>query len=552
MAMPNVSDERMDPPGRRSAILEAALAALPIAVEVFSADGARVFANPAAERAPSRDAEGPEREESVHAGGAVLIERREFNAEGLGYRVCAAADIRDQRRVQDELFQRAYFDGLTKLPNRGFFEEAVDHAIRSVGEGVGFAVAALGFDQFGAVNEFYGRAVGDALLTEAAARIGAQLDNADMAARTGGDEFSLLISAQGDPGAVRAKLERILSRFRDPFFVNGVEILISASAGFSLFPLHDAAMDGLIAKAAAALGQAKRRHKGEARLYEPALAQRAQERARLEQNLRLAVRDRQFLCAFQPKVDFRSGRIDGLEVLMRWRDENSAVRTPGDSIAFALNAGLMNEITHLVFEDAVASLDAIDATFGPGLRLGFNIAAQQAGDARFMRAFADRLVTSGHADRFMIELTEEAFLLAGQFQLQVAPMLRDIGAKISIDDFGVGYSSLSTLAEITADEIKVDRSFITAIHERPRNQGLLRAIESIGRALATKVIVEGVETADELAYLRDCSGIDVAQGYYFSPPILLAAESKGLRVPEHWRETPRPNAPSRIIERRSI
>ena len=123
----------------------------------------------------------------------------------------------------------------------------------------------------------------------------------------------------------------------------------------------------------------------------------------------------------------------------------------------------MNEMTRLVFEETLASLDAIDAAFGPDLRLGFNIAAQQAGDAGFMRAFADQLAASGHAHRFMIELTEEAFLLASQFQLQVAPMLREVGAKISIDDFGVGYSSLSTLAEITADEIKVDRSFITAI-----------------------------------------------------------------------------------------
>ena len=155
---------------------------------------------------------------------------------------------------------------------------------------------------------------------------------------------------------------------------------------------------------------------------------------------------------------------------MRWRDENGVARAPGDLIAFALNAGLMNEMTHLLFEETLASLDAIDAAFGPDLRLGFNIAAQQAGDARFMRAFADRLAASGHADRFMIELTEEAFLLAGQFQLQIAPMLREVGAKISIDDFGVGYSSLSTLAEITADEIKVDRSFITAIHERPRTR----------------------------------------------------------------------------------
>jgi EAL domain-containing protein (putative c-di-GMP-specific phosphodiesterase class I) len=130
-------------------------------------------------------------------------------------------------------------------------------------------------------------------------------------------------------------------------------------------------------------------------------------------------------------------------------------------------------------------------------------------------------------------------------------MLREVGAKISIDDFGVGYSSLSTLAEITADEIKVDRSFITAIHERPRNQGLLRAIESIGEALSTKVIVEGVETAEELAYLRDRTGIRVAQGYYFSPPILLGKGVSGPRIAEDWREKARPAAPSRASERRS-
>jgi EAL domain-containing protein (putative c-di-GMP-specific phosphodiesterase class I) len=254
----------------------------------------------------------------------------------------------------------------------------------------------------------------------------------------------------------------------------------------------------------------------------------------------------------QPKVDFRSGELDGLEVLMRWRDESGAARAPGDSIAFALNAGLMNEMTRLVFEETLASLEAIDAAFGPHLRLGFNIAAQQAGDAAFMRAFADRLAASGHAHRFMIELTEEAFLLASQFQLQVAPMLREVGAKISIDDFGVGYSSLSTLAEITADEIKVDRSFITAIQDRPRNQGLLRAIESIGEALSTKVIVEGVETAEELAYLRDRTGIRVAQGYYFSPPILLGEGASGPRIAEDWREKARPAALSRVSERRSI
>jgi len=547
--MSDAWDDRSLSPERRDALLRAALSALPVGVEVFGPNEARLFSNAAARSLAASGSRGPEREETSLDGRALLVERRSFEIAGIAYRLRATTDIDEQRRMQDELFQRAYFDPLTKLPNRGFFEEAVGQAVGSAAASE-FAVAVVGLDQFDAVNEFYGRAVGDALLVEAASRIGAELGPGDMAARTGGDEVSILIVDAGAAEAVAARLDRILARLKDPFFVSGLEILISASAGFSLYPLHDATLDGLIGKADAALVQAKRRYKGEARRYDPDLAVRAQERARLEQNLRLAVRDRRFLCAFQPKVDFRSGAIDGLEVLMRWRDENGAARTPGDSIAFALNAGLMNEITHLIFDETVASLDALDATFAPNLRIGFNIAAQQAGDARFMRGFLDRLAASGHADRFMIELTEEALLLAGQFQIQVAPMVREIGAKISIDDFGVGYSSLSTLAEITADEIKVDRSFITRIDQRPTNQGLLRAIDSIGEALRTKVIVVGVETVQELDYLKSQTRINVAQGYFFSPPIILAKDATHALAPERWPEEARARTPMRLAERR--
>ena len=558
--MADLWEDKALPPERRSPLLEAALSATQVALEVFAADGRRVFANPAARRLGGLGATGGEREEEARGGRTLLVERRAFSAEGAPYRVCCGADIESERRSRDELLQRAYFDELTKLPSRGFFEETVGQAIAATPD-ANFAVAVVGFDQFSAVNEFYGRGVGDALLIEAAHRIGTALGDGDMVARFGGDEFSLLISAPDSGGnlgvqeaggdGIAARLDRILARLKDPFFVDGVEIMISASAGFSMFPLHDSTLEGLVAKADTALSQAKRRYKGEARLYEPEFAARAQERGRLEQNLRLAVRDRRFRCALQPKVDFRTGAVAGLEVLMRWRDENGVARSPGDSIAFAIGAGLMNEITGLVFDEAVASLDAIDAAFGPGLRLGFNIAARQAGDARFMRGFVDRLAASGHAERFMIELTEEAFLLASQFQLHVAPMLREVGAHISIDDFGVGYSSLSTLAEITADEIKVDRSLVTAVDQRPRSQSVLRAIESIGDALSTKVIVEGVETADELQYLRDHTRIRIAQGYFFSPPILLDERAQRPVAPETWREKARPQTAARTMESRS-
>jgi diguanylate cyclase (GGDEF)-like protein len=530
----------------RATLIGEALAALPVAVEIRTAAGARVYANPAADAAP--DPQHP-RATVARSGRAELIEAADFRFGLDAYRVTAAFDIDDERRLQDELFQRAYFDPLTKLPSRAFFEEAVARSLGGASGESRFAVAAIGFDQFDSVNEFYGRLSGDALLAEAARRVGELVDNDDVAARFGGDQFAILMAKPGEPAAAMARIERLLARLRDPFYVDGVEILLSASAGLSVYPAHDAAASGLIAKAEAALSQAKRRYRGQVRLYDPAIAQRALEHARLEQSLRLAIRDRAFACALQPKVDFRAGKIAGLEVLMRWRDENGEARSPGDSIAFAVNLGLMNEMTQLLFEETLASLDAIDATFGPNLRLGFNIAAQQAGDIRFMRAFADRLAASGQAGRFMIELTEEALLRASQFQLQVAPMLREIGAKISIDDFGVGYSSLSTLAEIEADEIKVDRSFITAIHERPRNQGLLRAIESVGKALNTPVMVEGVETKDELAYLRDNTSISVAQGYLFSKPVMIGRTNDLDSDAAHLEG--RASEPGRIVERRS-
>ena len=545
-----MANETTDGPHRsddRATLIGEALAALPVAIEIRTAAGERVYANPAADAAP--DAKRA-RETVARGGRAALVEAADFRLGLDAYRVSAAVDIDDERRLQDELFQRAYFDPLTKLPSRAFFEEAVGRSLGGASGEAPFAVAAIGFDQFDSVNEFYGRTAGDALLVEAARRVGGSIGGEDVAARFGGDQFAVLFAQPGEPAAALARIDRLLARLRDPFYVDGIEILLSASAGVSVFPAHDGAAAGLIAKAEAALAQAKRRYRSQARLYDPVIAQRALERARLEQSLRLAIRDRRFECALQPKVDFRAGKIAGLEVLMRWRDENGEARSPGDSVAFAVNLGLMNEMTQLLFEATLASLDAIDATFGAGLRLGFNIAAQQAGDVRFMRAFADRLAASGHARRFMIELTEEALLRASEFQLQVAPMLREIGAKISIDDFGVGYSSLSSLAEIVADEIKVDRSFITAIDERPRSQGLLRAIESLGEALNTPVMVEGVETKSELAYLRDHTRISVAQGYLFSRPVVIGRTDNLGADPQAARVDGRACEPSRVVDRR--
>ncbi len=542
--------------GEASALTAAALDAAGVAFRIDDENDNCAYANPLARRlrggAP-KDA--PEREEIQSDGRMFLIERRGFEFAGRIYRVSAGVDIDAQRRLQDELFQRAYFDALTGLPNRELCDRATADLIRTRKAGHNFAVAVIDIDKFSQINAFHGSSIGDALLSKIAERIGAEIGPDDLLARIGGDEFCVLLPGDVAPSELLARVQRIVSRIGDPYFVESSEIFVAAVAGVSVWPRDGSHPEGLRQKAAAALAEAKASPGLGVSLFQPRMEEAELGRAKLEMSLRSAIRDRRIGCAFQPKFDFRAGRIDSLEVLMRWRDEEGAWQAPGEFMDLAHKVGLTNDITRLVFEETMASIDAIGEAFGSGLSFGFNISARQAGDARFMQRFAETLAATGQASRFMLELTEEAFLPASQFQSRVLPRLREIGAKISIDDFGAGYSSLSTLADITADEVKVDRSLITGIDRRPRSQSLLRAIESIGAALGTEVIVEGVETADELAYLRDFTQIRVAQGYFFSKPIFLsefAGRGEALGRGHERALAAREPAPARAFERRNV
>jgi len=270
-----------------------------------------------------------------------------------------------------------------------------------------------------------------------------------------------------------------------------------------------------------AMYRAKHVAKGDVIFFDLNMGQAITARMEAEQRLRLAIRDRRFCCAFQPKVEIHTRQVVGFETLVRWRDDDGEIHPPGEFIGLAVELGLINPITNFVLADAVNSIDRLDAAFGPGTTISVNVAARQASDLEFMQSFAQALSDSKRADRIIIELTEEAFIAKGKFQTQILPILREIGVRVSIDDFGTGYSSLSALADITADEIKIDRSFISAIHERPRNQSVLRAIESLGHALGMTIVAEGVETYEELAYLHAATRIRYAQGFYFSKPIYL-------------------------------
>jgi diguanylate cyclase (GGDEF)-like protein len=487
---------------RQARQLTRILAAAPIELDIGGPGGEKLFS-------------------SSLAGDRASLQTRRFDValDGKAYSLALTLDEREQQEREQELIHRAFFDELTGVPNRSLFERSVN-ALIDTAPGC-FALALIDIDSFKHVNDYYGHVTGDRLLARIAERLNAGLRPSDMLARLSGDEFVLLISPVADRDELERDLGWLGERLKEPFLVDGYEICTSASIGVALFPANGSTYDDLRGNADRAMYDGKTRTKGMVRFFNGSIRHAADERSRVEQRLRLAVRDKRVCCAFQPKVALRTGEVMGIEVLMRWRDEDGVIQAPGDFIGVAVELGLIDELTHSILAETVASIDRINETFGPKSTISINVAARQAGDDRFMRSFVDAMAATGFPHRFTVEITEEAFLSRSTFQERILPMLREVGAKVSIDDFGVGFSSLGALADITADELKIDRCFITNVHRRPRSQSVLKAIEALGHSLGMSIVVEGVESFEELAYLQAATRIDLAQGYYFAAPMVF-------------------------------
>ncbi len=463
----------------------------------------------------------------------------------------ASIDITEQKRVERELARRALVDDLTGLGNRTHLQQHLEEAIRRRGRLSQFALAFIDLDNFKHVNDYYGHAVGDALLAKIAQRVSAQIRRSDMFARISGDEFVLVIDPFESTEQLQAMIDRLLEEFTQPFHVERFEVFTSASIGVSIYPDHGESYEELRRNADNAMYRAKNGAKGSAVMFDGEMGRHVTARIEMEQKLRLAIRDCQFCCAFQPKVDLVSNEVVGFEALLRFRDADGLIHAPGNFITLAIELGLIDPITHFALTEADNALDQLDALFGGGKTVSINVAARQAGNLKFMRPFVEALNATRRPDRFMIEITEDALVPASKFQSEVLPLLRQIGVRISIDDFGTGFSSLACLADITADEVKIDRSLISEIHRRPRNQGVLRAIESLGDALGAKLVAEGIETAEELEYLTAATHIRCVQGFYFCKPFFLEEVASTNHVPRNGRilESTRKSVPRTRIGR---
>jgi c-di-GMP phosphodiesterase Gmr len=533
-------------------VLRTLIDALPVSLTLHDLDGRLVLANAAADQtSPSSDrpiaqlpgdSVGPDARGNPHAADLVDCDTPVLTEEQVGgageartlltwrnrlrigdetLLLCSSVDITERKQFERQLTRLAYLDDLTGLANRTFIQEHIEGLIGQAGSSTRFAVAFIDIDNFKHINDYYSHAIGDMLLTSAARRMSSLIGETDIIGRISGDEFLLLIDPVEGDDQLRRTIDRFLDELKQPFYIDGFEVLTSASMGVAVYPDHGDRYELLRRHADNAMYRAKTRSKGKAVFFDVEMGRTLTARMELEQRLRLAIRDGRFCCAFQPKVDIRSQDVVGFETLIRWRDDKGVISPPGVFVGLAIELGLMDGITHFVLAEATKAMDHLDGLYGSGTTISINVAAKQAGDLYFMRSLIDALKVTGCANRIILELTEDALVVGRQFQEAILPHLRALGVKVSIDDFGTGFSSLSGLADITADEIKIDRSFITGIHERPRSQSVLRAIESLGHALGMTIVAEGIESFEELAYIQAATRIRYGQGFYFARPFML-------------------------------
>ena len=422
---------------------------------------------------------------------------------------------------RDALRFRANHDQLTGLPNRAHVQELVTALIARKPPGGKLALAFINLDDFKRVNDLHGHAAGDALLREVTARVQSQIRQADVFGRINGDEFVIALDPVGQSSDVAQVIERIRARLQQPLTLHGTQIQPSASIGVAMFPAHGGDYETLRRNADLAMNRAKAAGKGGLDFFTPDLGREAQERLSLEQRLRDAVSAGEFCCALQRKVDIRSGATTGFEALARWVDAEGVMRMPGQFLPLASRLQLLDDIALQVVDDLTRNLPQLDAMFGTAIKYSINVSPAQAIDTDFMRRLTQRL-PSGQAQRFIVELTEESLADTGLLEAHVLPMLRQAGVHVSIDDFGTGYSSLSKLASLTVDELKIDRSLVQTIQQLPRNQLILRAIESLGTALGLSIVAEGIETEQERDFLLANTAITMGQGFLFHKPQLIA------------------------------
>lgn len=447
----------------------------------------------------------------------------------LGYRG-VGRDVTDSKRAEEQIRYLATHDSLTELPNRVLFGQLLTAAIKTAKrQARGFTVMFIDLDHFKLVNDTLGHEAGDRLLREVAQRLKRTLRASDTVARLGGDEFVVLLQRADTRESATKVAQKILAALSEPIVIQGQECRVTASIGICMYPLQAHDEESLMLNADTAMYLAKEAGKSSFRFYDPALQHQSAERMALEKGLQQALENGQFVLHYQAKLDLKTNRIAGVEALLRWNHPERGLIPPGAFIPLAEESGLIVPIGRWVLQAVCRqNMEWLDQGLPPVV-VAVNLSPRQFQDDGLLDDIANALRASGMPPQLLeLELTEGMLLENSRRTLQTLNAIKALGIRITMDDFGVGYSSLGQLRGFPIDTLKIDRSFIQNLPDSSQDRAITRAIVALAKSLELQVIAEGVETVEQERFLREIA-CDQSQGYYFSKPVAADEFAELLR-----------------------
>jgi diguanylate cyclase (GGDEF)-like protein/PAS domain S-box-containing protein len=434
------------------------------------------------------------------------------------YLIKTHEDVTDRRQTESRMAHMAYHDGLTDLPNRASFLQALAQMIEAcAGTDEEFAVLCVDLDGLKEINDVFGHATGDKLLVEVAGRIQASA-RGGVVARLSGDEFGLIIDGK-QPEAGKALAEQLAQTMSEEFLIDGKSVRTGITTGISVFPHHGADAASLLANSGAALFRAKQKSRGSIGIFAPEMDQQIRDRRVLHQDLSMAIRNGELSLHYQPQAAAGStvaaSKIIGFEALARWMHPARGFVSPGEFIPLAEESGLIVEMGVWILREACREA----ASWPVPLQVAVNLSPAQFMHGDVVSLVHSILLETGLApDRLELEITEGVLIEDFDRGLALLRRLKALGVRISMDDFGSGYSSLSYLQAFPFDKIKIDRAFVMNLGRNPQSAAIVRAVIDLGHGLEMSIVAEGVETQEQLSFLSE-EGCDAVQGYFLGKPL---------------------------------
>ncbi|QFF98057.1 EAL domain-containing protein [Psychrobacillus glaciei] len=429
-------------------------------------------------------------------------------------------DISDRYLLQEKYNYLAYHDDLTNLPNRRFIKKEIEAIIKELHEGHHRTLALLyiDLDRFKTINDNFSHSYGDELLIEVSKRLSCCLGEKDILARMGGDEFIFLLTDFVDIDYATKKAEEILQLFLQPFHVGRKELHTTASIGVAFYPDYPISMENLMVYADNAMYQAKAQGKNCYVVHNAELLNEMMDEYMLEVDLRKALENKEFVLYYQPQIHNNTGVLVGLEALIRWQHPTLGLIPPGKFIKLAEENGLITQIGEWVIDEACSQNKKWqDAGMMP-VKISVNLSTQQFLTRNLISFMEEVLERTAIDPAYVVVEITEYMAMEYDYSIQVLEQLKTLGIGISIDDFGTGYSSLNYLKNFPIDYIKIDRSFVSELMNNEKDAIIVKAIITLAHNLHKEVIAEGVETKDQLDFLKNHQ-CDISQGYFFSKPL---------------------------------